>query len=144
MQLDWKKALISPTFKKGDIHKPANYRPVSLRSICCEILEHIVHKHVIKHLNDHHVLNDAQHGFQKRPSCESLLILTVQDLAQGLNDEDQIDTVLLDFSKAFDQVSHQRLLEKLRHCGVRDSLNKWIADFLAGRQQDAHIPMQPL
>ena len=102
-----------------------------------------MHKHVIKHLNDHHVLNDAQHGFQKRPSCESQLILTVQDLAKGLNDGKQIDAVLLDFSKAFDQVSHQRLLEKLRHYGVRDSLNKWSADFLAGSQQDAPIQMQP-
>ena len=102
-----------------------------------------MNKHVIKHLNDHHVLNDAQHGFQKRPSCGSQLILTVQDLAQGLDDGEQIDAVLLDFSKAFDQVSHQRLLEKLRHYGVRDSLNKWIANFLAGSQQDAPIQMQP-
>ena len=133
---DWKKAFISPIFKKGDRHKPSNYRPVSLTSICCKILEHIVHSHVIKHLDDHHLLNDAQHGFRKRRSCESQLILTVQDLAKGLNDGEQIDAVLLDFSKAFDKVPHQRLLEKLCHYGVRDSLNKWIADFLADRQQE--------
>ena len=69
-------------------------------------------------------------------SCESQLILIVQDLAKGLNDEEQIDAVLLDFSKAFDKVPHQRLLEKLRHYGVRDSINQWIADFLADRQQE--------
>ena len=120
---DWKKAFISPIFKKGDRHKPANYRPVSLTSICCKILEHIVHSHVITHLDDHHLLNDAQHGFRKRRSCESQLILTVQDLAKGLNDGEQIDAVL-------------RLLEKFCHNGVRDSLNKWIADFLADRQQE--------
>ena len=94
---DWKKAFISPIFKKGDRHKPANYRPVSLTSICCKILEHIVHSHVITHLDDHHLLNDAQHGFRKRRSCESQLILTVQDLAKGLNDGEQIDAVLLFF-----------------------------------------------
>ena len=94
-----------------------------------------MHSHVITHLDDHHLLNDAQHGFRKRRSCESQLILTVQDLAKGLNDGEQIDAVLLDFSKAFDKVPHQRLLEKLRHYGVRDSLNQWIADFLADRQQ---------
>ena len=60
----------------------------------------------------------------------------MQDLAKGLNDGEQIDTVLLDFSKAFDKVPHQRLLEKLCLYGVRDSLNKWIADFLTDRQQE--------
>ena len=57
---DWKKAFISPIFKKCDIHKPAYYMPVSLTSICCKILEHIVHSHVITHLDDHHLLNNAQ------------------------------------------------------------------------------------
>ena len=74
-----------------------------------------MHSHVIKHLDHHHLLNDTQRGFQKRRSCESQLILTVQDLAKGLNDGEQIDAVLLDFSKAFDKVPHQRLLEKLCH-----------------------------
>ena len=95
-----------------------------------------MHSHVIKYLDDHHLLKDAQHGFRKRRSCESQLILTELDLAKGLNDGEQIDAVLLDFSKAFDKVPHQRLLEKLCHFGVRDSLNKWIADFLADRQQE--------
>ena len=80
---DWKKVFISPIFKKGDRHKPANYRPVSLRSICCKILEYIVHSHVITHLDDDHLLNDAQHGFRKHCSCESQLILTVQDQRWG-------------------------------------------------------------
>ena len=93
---DWKKAFIAPIFKKGNRHKPANYRPVSLTSICCKILEHIVHSHVITHLDDHYLL--------KRRSCESQLILTVQDLVKGLNDGEQIDAVRLDFSKAFDKV----------------------------------------
>ena len=88
------------------------------------MLEHIVHSQVIKHLDDHHLLNDAQHGFWKRHSCESQLILTVQQHAKGLNDGEQIDAVLIDFSKAFDKVPHQRLLEK------------WNADFLADRQQE--------
>ena len=95
-----------------------------------------MHSHVIKHLDDHHLLKYAQHGFWKRLSCESQLILTVQDLKKGLNDGEQIGAVLLDFSKAFDKVPHQRLLEKLCHYGLRDSLNKWIADFLADRQQE--------
>ena len=109
---------------------------MSLISICCKKLEHTVHSHVMSHLDSHQMLNDAQHGFHKRRSCESQLILTVQDLAKGLNEVEQIDAVLLDFSKAFDKVMHQRLLKKLRHYDVRDNLNQWIQDFLTDRQQE--------
>ena len=132
----WKKAYVSPIFEKGDRHKAANYRPISLTSICCKLLEHIVHSHVISHLDSNHMLNTAQHGFRKYRSCETQLILTVQDLANGLNDGEQIDAILLDFSKAFDKVPHQHLLGKLEHYGVRGNLNRWIADFLTHRQQE--------
>ena len=108
----WKKAYVSPIFKKGDRHKAANYRSISLTSICCKLLEHIVHSHVIPHLDSNHMLNTAQHGFRKYRSCETQLILTVQDLANGLNDGEQIDAILLDFCKTFDKVPHQRLLGK--------------------------------
>ena len=128
---DWKNAFISPIFKKCDRHKPVNYRPASQTSICCKILVHIVHSHVFTHLDHHQMLNDAHHGFRKRRSCESQLILTVHDLSKGLNDGEQIDAMQLKFNKAFDKILHQRLLEKLHHYGVRDSLNKWIAYFLA-------------
>ena len=68
-------------------------------------------------------------------SCDTQLLLTVHDLAQGLRDQQQIDAVLLDFSKAFDKVPHRRLLLKLEHYGVRGPLLSWIGDFLAERSQ---------
>jgi hypothetical protein len=43
---DWKLANVSPIFKKGDKSKPANYRPVSLTSVCCKVIEHIIHSHL--------------------------------------------------------------------------------------------------
>ena len=67
----WKQAYISPIFKKGDRHKPSNYRPVSLTSVCCKILEHIVHSHLMGHLDNNHLLSDVQHGFRKKRYCES-------------------------------------------------------------------------
>ena len=88
------------------------------------------------HLDNNHLLSDVQHGFRKKCSCESQLILTIQDLANGLNDGEQIDAILLDFSKAFDKVAHQRLLQKLQYYGIRGYLNDWVADFLKDRQQE--------
>ena len=93
---DWKQASVTPIFKKGDRTTPANYIPISLTSICCKTLEHIVHSQVMKHLEQHKILSDQQHGFRKRRSCESQLVLTVQDLTASLEVGEQIDAILLD------------------------------------------------
>ena len=71
----------------------------------------------------------------KRHSCESQLLLTINDLAQGLRDKEQIDAILLDFSKAFDRVPHERVLLKLHYLGIRGHLLSWMRDFLTGRTQ---------
>ena len=135
----WKNANVSPIFKKGDRHKTANYRPISLTSIICKVLEHIIHSQVIHHLDNHGLLTDKQFGFRKKHSCETQLLLTVNDLAVGLREKEQIDAILLDFSKAFDKVPHERLLLKLHHIGVRGLLLAWIRDFLTGRTQQVTI-----
>ena len=81
------------------------------------------------------ILCDQQHGFRKHRSCESQLLTTVQDLASGLDNSQQIDAILLYFSKAFDKVPHQRLLIKLEHYGVRGTTLQWIKSFLSNRTQ---------
>ena len=81
---DWRQANIAPVFKKGDRSVAANYRPISLTSVCSKVLEHIIHSQIMKHLDTHQILTDQQHGFRKKRSCESQLILTVQDLASAI------------------------------------------------------------
>ena len=72
----WKEATISPVYKKVCRSNPVNYRPVSLTCSLCKILEHIINGHILDHLDEHRMLVDAQHGFRKRRSCETQLILT--------------------------------------------------------------------
>ena len=133
--LAWKNAFVSPVFKKGKRSDPSNYRPISLTSIACKVLEHVIHSTIIRHLENFNILSNFQHGFRKKRSCESQLLLTVHDLALGLNRRAQIDAVLLDFSKAFDKVPHQRLLKKLHYYGIRGKTLEWIASFLLSRKQ---------
>lgn len=133
---DWKNAYVTPPFKKGDRSKPSNYQPVSLTTICCTILENIIFSVVMKHLETNNILTESQHGFRKSHSCESQLLLTVEDLASSLNKNQQVDAILLDFSKAFDKVPNQRLLAKIKYYGIRDNLNNWISDFLGERKQE--------
>ena len=76
---DWREAWIVPVFKKGDRHKAANYRPVSLTSITCKLLEHIIHSNVMAYFDRFSILKDNQPGFRKRRSCEAQLIVTIQE-----------------------------------------------------------------
>jgi hypothetical protein len=132
---EWKTANVVPIYKKGDRSSAANYRPVSLTSVCCKTLEHIICSSIMKHLEQNNILTDAQHGFRKHRSCETQLILTINDLAKNIDDNIQTDVILLDFSKAFDKVPHQRLLHKTRHYGINTDTHNWIRDFLSGRKQ---------
>ena len=128
--------MVAPLFKKGERAKPANYKPVTLTYTCCKIrLEHIVHHHIITHLEELNILSEVQYGFRKDHSCESQFILTIQDLASGLEEGGQIDAVLLDFRKAFDKVPHKRLRLELEHYGVRGESLDWISFLSKGSQR---------
>ena len=132
---DWKEASVVPLFKKGDRHQASNYRPVSLTSIACKLLEHIIHGNIMQHFDQHSILKDNQHGFRKRRSCETQLITTLHEIASSTARGKQVDVVLLDFAKAFDKVPHSRLLLKLDHYGVRGNVKEWIRQFLSNRTQ---------
>ena len=81
------------------------------------------------------ILTNVQFGFRQRRSADLQLLSTVHNLAPGLNEGIQTDVILLDFSKAFDKVSHQLLLLKLQHYGIRGQLFNWITSFLLGQTQ---------
>ena len=112
---DWRTANITALLKKGDRSKPVNYRPISLTSVPCKIIEHIIFKHIMEHLETHNILADFQHGFREKRSCETQLIITVEEISRYLDNKQQVDMLILDFSKAFDTVPHTRLLRKLDH-----------------------------
>ena len=131
----WRIANISPIYKKGDRSTASNYRPVSIISICSKIIEHIIFSQIMDHFDNHQVLTDAQHGFRSGRSCETQLLITTNDLAKALDDRGEVDGIVLDFSKAFDRVPHQRLLLKLHHYGVRGPLLTWMENFLTQRSQ---------
>ena len=99
------------------------------------MMEHCVTSHMMGHLDKYNLLTDYQHGFRKKRSCETQLLLTVDDLSRALRDKKQVDCILLDFAKAFDKVSHKKLLAKLRYNGVDGRTLLWIEDFLKNRTQ---------
>jgi len=136
---DWRDALVVPVFKKGEKHLPANYRPVSLTSIVCKVLEHIVSSSIMDFFDQHSLLTRCQHGFCAKRSCETQLLWTIQTIANKLQGRGQVDVILLDFSKAFDKVPYQRLLHKLHFYGVRGSTLHWVESFLSNKKQRVQL-----
>ena len=136
---DWKHATITPVFKKGSRSDPSNYRPISLTSVCCKLLEQILKSSISDHLETHNILTPQQHGFRQLRSCESQLILTIDDFAKCLDLHGQIDAISLDFSKAFDKVPHERLCCKLSYYGIQDKTLSWLRQFLQNRYQRVSV-----
>ena len=132
---DWKHALISAIHKKGDRALPSNYRPISLTSQVCKILERIIRGSLIDHLEENRLICEEQHGFRRSRSCLTNLLETLEDWSRWDDDNHNFDVLFLDFQKAFDSVPHKRLVCKLHKLGIRGHLLNWIEDFLSERKQ---------
>ena len=132
---DWRTANVSPIYKKGAKHSPGNYRPVSLTSVCCKMMESILKDDIVEHLDRHKIINASQHGFMRGKSCTSNLLHFLEKVTAAVDSGVPVDVVYLDFAKAFDKVPVERLLKKVRAHGIRGKLYKWIRAWLKDRWQ---------
>ena len=109
----WKQANATIIYKKGDKTDSGNYRRVSLTSLVCKILEHVLVSQIMKHLEENEILVEEQYGFRSNRSREAQLFLTMDDLTRALENKLTVDVAILDFEKAFDKIAHSRLTHKL-------------------------------
>jgi len=135
----WREANTTPIYKKGSRANVTNYRPISLTSVCCKILERFVRNALLQHMISNEYLSDSQHGFVQGRSCTTQLLRVVDKLTEILDQGGAVDMVYLDFAKAFDTVPHRRLLTKLGGYGVHDKVLEWIGHFLQGRKQRVSV-----
>ena len=115
---DWRTANVTPIHKKGDRTDPSNYRPVSLTSQVCKVLEKIVRDKIVNHMKENNLFSNSQHGFREGRSCLTNLLETLEQWTKILDEDDCIDVAYLDFRKAFDLVSHKHLLHKMSNYGI--------------------------
>jgi hypothetical protein len=135
----WKSANVAPIFKKGNRSSPENYRPISLTSVLCKMFEHIISSNLAHFLESNNLFCNDQFGFRKNRSCEMQLHRVCQDLAFILDKKEEADLIFLDFSKAFDKVSHTLLLHKLKSYGLQMDILSLIKSFLTNRTQKVVI-----
>lgn len=132
---DWKKANVVPIFKKGSKSKVDNYRPISLTSLCCKIMESIIRDAIVDHLTNNDLISDNQHGFMRNRSCLTNLLEFLETLTSCIDDGFSADLIFLDFAKAFDKVPRLRLLNKLKAHSIDGLVLNWIESWLTGRSQ---------
>ena len=129
----WKRASITPIFKKGDKLNPLNYRPISLLSVPSKIMEAIIVEEMANFLILNSVIPSEQHGFVKGRSTTTNLLSCVSDWTSAFDRRIPTDVLYLDFSKAFKRVPFKRLIHKLEMFGIRGKLNFWVQDYLWNR-----------
>ena len=133
--LEWKEANIIPLFKKGSRNKSVNYRPVSLTSVICKLLETIIRDHMMDFLIKHNLINPSQHGFLKSKIMPNKFVMFFGKITKWVDDGSPVDVINLDFQKPFDKVPHQRLILKLKSHGMGNSIVNWIEQWLTDRKQ---------
>jgi len=132
---DWRKANVTPIFKKGKKENSGNYRPVSLTFIPRKMMEQLILDVIIKQVEEKKVIKSSQQGFSMDESCMTNQIAFDDDMIDWVNEGRAVDVVYLDFSKAFGTVSHNILLGKLRKCRLDEWTVRWIENSLNGRAQ---------
>ena len=130
----WKEAHIRPILKKGkDKSKPDSYRPISLLSCTGKLLERIINKRLLWHLETNNLLASTQTGYRQHRSTEDQLAYFTQDIEDAFQEKKKVLAVFFDLSKAFDRVWKEGLLLKLLQNGVHGNMYRWLKHFLFHR-----------
>jgi len=101
---DWRDANVTPIFKKGAKSSPSNYRPVSLTSVSCRVMESLIRDAITSHLTANKLIKKSQHGFVKDRSCVTNLLEFLEQATTVVDGGAGFDIIYLDFAKAFDKV----------------------------------------
>jgi len=125
---DWRKTRVTPIFKKGKKEDPGNYKMVIPRKVMEQLILDVISKQV-----EENVIRSSQHGVTKGKSCLMNLIAFYDGTTGWVGERRAMDVVCLDLSKAFDTVSHNILLGKLRKCGLDEWSVRWTENWLNGR-----------
>ncbi len=122
----WKQPNVTPIFKKGSKLKPSNYRPVSLTSVLCKVMEGLIHERITNFTRAHGLITKDKHGFVHGKGCGQNLLESRDILTEAIHMGAAADVIYTDFAKAFDMVPHKCLLLKLQAYGISGTLLKWI------------------
>jgi Reverse transcriptase (RNA-dependent DNA polymerase) len=132
----WKTGLVVPIPKVGGSSQLPDFRPISVLPVLSKVMEKLLFDQLLDHLNTNNMLSEFQSGFRRSHSTVTALAKILDDIHLAVENDGFCVAVLLDFSKAFDSMSHPLLLRKLKHnYGLSSVACRLIGSFLDGRRQ---------
>ena len=131
----FKKSKITPIFKKGDSSLLINYRPISLLPTISKIFERIIHNQMYEHFNNNNLLAAQQYGFRKIHSTEYAAVKLIDHVSKQMEAGNIHCTLFIDLSKAFDTLSFDILIHKLKYYGFSGTELKLLTSYLTNRTQ---------
>ena len=135
----WLRSIVVPIYKKSFRYDALNYRPVSLTSIPCKVLERAISQRLVEYLEENSLLDSNQFGFRSGHSTVDQLLLTYTEITSMVDSGMSVDLIFFDYAKAFDTVCHGILLTKLRYLGIHGHLLNWIEFFLTNRTMQVRV-----
>lgn len=136
---EFKMAVITPIYKKGEKTKIINYRPISLITNLTKIFEKALKAKLTKYIDKYNLVSNSQFGFREGKSTNDAIYALTNDIYKFMDESKPGLCIFLDLAKAFDTVSHPLLLEALEDIGVRGIAHSLLADYLHNRKQFVKI-----
>lgn len=131
--------IIRPIYKNGDKSRINNYRPITLLSTLAKVVERILKVRMVKFLGKYEILSKNQFGFREGKSTEDALKALIGKIYNCMDEQQPCLGIFIDLSKAFDTVSHDKLLDKLYAYGFRGVAYNLMKSYLSNRKQIVEI-----
>ena len=136
----FKTAKVVPIFKSRNKHLFQNYRSISLLPCLSKLLEKLIKSYLLKFFSKHKILYDLQYGFREKHNVLNALLDVTSFSYDAVQNKRTTALLLMDFTRAFDTVSHEILMHKLYHHGVRGPAY----ELIQGRTQGGALGPPPL
>ena len=118
----------------------SNYRPISLLPVLSKVFEKLIYNKIFSFLKKHNILSSTQYGFRANISPALAVLDVVSSCYHNISKNQFVGLIMLDLKKAFDSVSHEILLSKLEHYGIRGNALRLFSPYLSNRNQ--HVCIQ--
>ena len=134
-----KKALVIPIYKNGDKNDPSNYRPISLLPILSKVLEKVMAVQIVEFFEGTNCFYERQYGFRKGKSTTMAILNLINQIIRAFERKEYCAVLFCDLSKAFDCVSHELLIQKLKFYNFEDTSIQLIHSYLGQRVQTVRL-----
>ena len=137
-----KESVIIPIHKSEDKKLCDNYRPISLTNNIGKVFEKCIKTRLMKFLENNLIISKHQFGFREGLGTEGAIYQVINNVCNALDNNKKPIGIFLDLKKAFDTVSHNKLINKLEVYGIRGICKQLFSNYLTGRKQVVKIGEQ--